>query len=89
MKCLHYVFTMSVFQADTLAFTLGQFRKFIYQTLYDTKNLCKLHKQKPGKCNFVHHLTMRRQKDYEAIRINCHAYQATTKYTNFSNNEQK
>ena len=52
-RFLHLIITMLAFQAGTVASIIVQFRKFSYQTLHETKNLYKLHKQKHGKCNFV------------------------------------
>ena len=83
IKFLHYVITMPAFQADTLASTIFQFRKFIYQTLHETKNLYKLH---VISCS---DLTIRRQKDRQIIKINCRAYQATTKYINRNKNSER
>ena len=68
MRFLHYVITMPAFQADTLACTIVQFTKLIYQTLHETKNLYKLLKQKQGKCNFVQspdNETAKRPSDYQ------------------------
>ena len=38
IKFLHYVITMPAFQADSVASTTVQFRRFIYQTLHETEN---------------------------------------------------
>ena len=56
LRFLYYVITMPALQADTVASTIVQLRKFIYQVLLENKNLYKLHKQKHGKCNFVQSL---------------------------------
>ena len=53
IRFLYYVLSMPAFQADTVACTIVQFGKFIYQSLHETENLYKLHKQKHGNCNFV------------------------------------
>ena len=69
MGFLHYVITMPAFQADTVAsIIIVQSRKFIYQTLHETKILYKLHKQKRGKCSFVQssdNETVKRQSDHQ------------------------
>ena len=68
MGFLHYVTTMPAFQADTIASIIVQSRKFIYQTLHETKNLYKLQKQKRGKCSFVQssdNETVKRQSDHQ------------------------
>ena len=57
MSILHYVIAMSAFQQDTVASTIVQFKKFIYQTLHETKTLYKLHKH--GNVISFSHLTMK------------------------------
>ena len=37
LRFLYYVITMPAFQADIVASSIVQFRKFIYQTLHETK----------------------------------------------------
>ena len=51
MSFLHYVMTMSAFQADRPACTIAQVRKFVYQALHE-KKIC-IRKQKHEKCNFL------------------------------------
>ena len=53
IRFLHYVTTMPAFQAGTVASTIVQFRKLIYQTLHEIIDLYELQKQRHGKSNFV------------------------------------
>ena len=62
MRFVHYVIMLPVFQADTVASSIVQFRKFIYQEQQENKNLRGLHKQKHRKSNIVLSLDMKTEK---------------------------
>ena len=62
IRFLHYKIMLPAFQAGTLACTIAQLGKFIFEVLQENQNLCKLHKQKHGKCNFVRSLDKEKER---------------------------
>ena len=78
---------MPAFQADTLAGTIIQFRKFIHQVLHENKNLYKL--QKHRKCNFVQSPDNEAAKRPWDSQNQLPRLAIDNKNTNFNNNKQK
>ena len=81
----NYMYNASVLDRHTSSYHCS------IQEIYLSNEIKKICKSYINAKNVIscRHLTRRRRKDREIIRINCHAYYATTRYTNFSNNKAK
>ena len=85
IKFLRYVITISAFHADALPL-FNSWSLFIKCCSKIKICINYINTERVISCS---HLIRRRRNNHEVIRINCHAYEATTKYTNFGNNKQK